>query len=233
MSKVESNRLQVSAHRGNRYLMKPRHGVEFTPLQVVSQKRVESIIEWIRTHLSYEQLALDIDDILARMEFGVKADRFEEALKALGIALGFSSERPDKEWKEGPDNLWCIEKGHYLLVECKNEVALQRAEITKEESGQMNNACAWFEKYYKGTSAKRIMVIPTNRVSRAAGFVQEVEVMRDKELRKLRKNVRGFFAEFKGADFSSLSETKVQQCLDAHELAVEDLLTKYTEKVRQ
>ena len=232
-SKVDSNRLQVSAHRGNRYLMKPRHGVEFTPLQVVSQKRVEAIIEWIRTHPAYEQLALDVEDILARLEFGVKAERFEEALKALGMALGFSSERPDKEWKEGPDNLWCVKAGHYLLVECKNEVALQRAEITKDESGQMNNACAWFEKYYKGTAAKKIMVIPTNKVSRAAGFVQEVDIMRDKELRKLRNNVRGFFAEFKEADFSSLSETKIQQFLDAHQLSVEALLSDYAEKVRQ
>src|SRR5258708_23591576 len=47
-SKVESNRLQVAAHRGNRYLMKPRTGVEFTPLQAVSQKQVESIMAWIK-----------------------------------------------------------------------------------------------------------------------------------------------------------------------------------------
>lgn len=231
-SKVDSNRLQVSAHRGNRYLMKPRHGVEFTPLQVVSQKRVEAVMEWIRTHPSYEQLALEIDDMLARLEFGVKSDKFEEALKVLGKALGFASERPDKEWKEGPDNLWCVSAGQYLLVECKNEVDLNRAEIIKDESGQMNNACAWFEKNYKGTTATKILVIPTNRVSRAAGFVQEVGIMRDKELRKLRGSVRGFFGEFKEADFSSLSETKVQQFLDAHQLSVEDLLTKYAEKSR-
>ncbi len=232
-SKVDSNRLQVSAHRGNRYLMKPQYGVEFTPLQVVGQKRVEAVMEWIRTHANHEQLALEINDILAHLEFGVKADKFEKAMKELGFALGFASERPDKEWKEGPDNLWCVSAGKYLLIECKNEVDLHRAEITKDESGQMNNSVAWFEKYYKGTTATKILVIPTNKLSRAAGFVQEVAIMREKELRKLRNNVRAFFGEFKEADFSGLSETKIQQFLEAHQLSVEALRTNYAEKVRQ
>jgi hypothetical protein len=232
-SKTESNRLQVSAHRGNRYLMKARTGVEFTPLLVVSQRRVAAIIDWIRSHSDYEQLILVVDEILARLEFGVKADRFEQAFKELGIAMGFSSERPDKEWKEGPDNLWCVRAGHYLLVECKSEVDLKRAEINKDESGQMNNACAWFDKYYKGATVTRILIIPTNRVSHAAGFVQDVGIMRDKELRKLRINVKGFVAEFKMADFSNLSDTKVQEFLDAHHLSVDALLGQYCERVRQ
>src|SRR5947208_11307581 len=49
--------------------------------------------------------------------------------------------------------LWCLSAGQYLVVECKSEVDLNRAEINKDESGQMNNACAWFEKYYKGAKA--------------------------------------------------------------------------------
>ena len=57
--------------------------------------------------------------------------------------------------------------------------------------------------------------------------------MRDKELRNLRKNVKAFFAEFKTADLSSLSEKKVQECIDTHQLSVEALLTIYGEKVRQ
>jgi replicative superfamily II helicase len=232
-SKTESNRLQVSAHRGNHYLMKPRTGVEFTPLQAISQKRVEAIIGWVKSFPNYEQLALQVDDMLARLAFGVKADRFEQALKELGFALGFSSERPDKEWKEGPDNLWCLSAGQYLLVECKNEVDLDRAEIVKDESGQMNNACAWFDKNFKGATAAKIMVIPMNKLGRAAGFNQEVRIMRDRELRRLRASVKAFFAEFKTADFTSMSESKVQEYLDAHGLSVEALLEKYAEKVRE
>ncbi len=232
-SKIESNRLQVSAHRGNRYLMKPRTGVEFTQLQVINQKRVEAISGWIKAQSNHEQLTLAIDDLLTRLEFGVKAERFEQAFKELGMALGFASERPDKEWKEGPDNLWCVRAGHYLVVECKSEVDLNRAEINKDESGQMNNACAWFEKYYKGATATKILIIPTNRLSHAAGFVQEVGIMRDKHLRDLRRSVKSFFAEFKTADLANLSEAKIQDLLEAHRLTEDALLSIYAEKVRQ
>ena len=231
-SKTESNRLQVSGHRGNRYLMKPRTGVEFTPLEVVSQKRVAAIAQWVAAHKDSEQLMLEVEDIASRLDFGVKAEKFEQSFKELGTALGFASERPDKEWKEGPDNLWCVEAGTYLLVECKSEVDVQRAEINKDETGQMNNSCAWFDSHYKGASMTRVLIIPTNRLSKAAGFVQEVRIMREKELRQLRHNVKAFFAEFKNADFGSISDAKVQEYLDTHHLSVDALLTEYAEKPR-
>jgi hypothetical protein len=44
-SKVDSNKYQVAAHRGNKYLMKPRTGVEFAQLQAISQKQGQAISE--------------------------------------------------------------------------------------------------------------------------------------------------------------------------------------------
>ena len=67
----------------------------------------------------------------------------------LSRALGFAGERPDKMWKEGPDNLWALDDMQFLLWECKNEVRIRRSEINKRETEQMNNSCAWFEKNYK------------------------------------------------------------------------------------
>ena len=71
---------------------------------------------------------------------------------------GSRRKRPDKEWKAGPDNLWALRDGEYLLVECKSEVQPDRKEIVKDETGQMNNACAWFAKHYNGAKAKNIMM---------------------------------------------------------------------------
>ena len=38
--------------------------------------------------------------------------------------------RPENEVGKGPDNLWAIRDGEYLLVECKSEVHLDRQEIS-------------------------------------------------------------------------------------------------------
>ena len=179
ISHIESNKLQLEAHRKNRFLMRPREGMQIDQI-IVSQKRVANIIKWISSLDNYEELIIAVNDLTGRLKFGVSADRFEQAFDELGKSLGFTCQRPDKEWKEGPDNLWGLREGEFLLVECKSEVDLNRAEIHKSETGQMSNACAWFGKNYPGAKAKKIIIIPTNKIGKGAGFSEsEVEVMRE------------------------------------------------------
>jgi hypothetical protein len=75
--------------------------------------------------------------------------------------LGFAGERPDKEWKEGPDNLWALDDTRYLVIECKSETDVTRTDINKREAEQMNRSAAWFEKRYKGMQAKRLILHQT------------------------------------------------------------------------
>jgi hypothetical protein len=109
-----------------------------------------------------------VEDILGSMTFGTLADRFEGAVDNLAKALGFVGQRPDKEWKEGPDNLWALRDNEYLLLECKSQVQLTRSEINKGETEQMNSSCAWFGRHYSGSQATNVMIIPTNRLANAA-----------------------------------------------------------------
>ena len=76
------------------------------------------------------------------------SEKFESALKDIGESIGFLSQRPDKEIKKGPDNLWCGVENQYFLLECKNEVEDTRSEINKHEAGQMNSHAGWFEDIY-------------------------------------------------------------------------------------
>jgi replicative superfamily II helicase len=230
--RIDSNQYQIEAHKKNPYLLKPQKGMQVITLQPISQKRAEAIIDFVRAAGTYEQLAIIVGDILSNLAFGVKADKFEKAFDDLSRALGFQGERPDKAWKEGPDNLWALRDGEYLLVECKSEVALGRAEINKDESGQMIKASAWFAKHYKGVKVKRILIIPTLKVGKAAAFTDEVEVMRDKSLTKLRRNVKAFFQEFESLDLGNISEGKVQKLLNAHSLGTDSITSEYSEKVK-
>lgn len=229
-SKTESNKLQIIAHKNNRFLLKPKEGMEFTQLSEISWKRVEEIKSKLESYEDYEDFILDLNNTLDALRFGVNADDFERALHELGGFLGFVAERPDKEWKEGPDNLWLLGKNEYLLVECKNEVNETRNEINKDESGQMNNASAWFYKNYGDSKVSRILIIPTKAVSRAAGFTDEVRIMRGRYLKKLVDNVRSFYSEFKTSDFKSLSEEKIQSHLNNHQLSVKEITMEYSEK---
>ena len=125
----DSQKMQVIAHQTNRYLLKPSNGINIYPLTCISYNRIEKIHTWVKTFENYEQLNIALSNILGQLKFGTRADKFEQALNDIGTALGFISERPDKEWKEGPDNLWLLDDRQYILFECKNEVELTRREI--------------------------------------------------------------------------------------------------------
>jgi replicative superfamily II helicase len=226
-SKVDSAAQQVAAHKENAYLLKPKDGM-VVKLLTVSQKRVNALIEWVKKSSEYNGLIVRVDSVLTDIRFGVDAERFERAFDELGRMLGFATDRPDKAWKEGPDNLWCLKEQSYLLVECKSRISTEREAIHKSDSGQMNNACAWFDQMYKGASAARIIVHPAKKCDKGAAFNADVRAMRPRELRALTKAVREFFMEFAAADLSDLDVADIQKWLEKHALRVSDLQNAYS-----
>ena len=229
----ESQRLQIAAHTANRLLLRPPSGVSVTKLTILSKGRIERIVSWIKTHENYEQLNIAVTDILSRLVFGTKADKFEQALDDLSVALGFKGERPDKEWKEGgPDNLWALDDTHYILWECKNEVDVHRVEINKREAEQMNRSCAWFGKYYAGSKVKNVIIHPSRAVQKAAAFTHDVEVMDEGALKQLVKAVRSFFSAIESLDFNDFSEKHIQKLIDENQLSVPLLMSGYTKVPR-
>lgn len=222
-SKTESNKLQVAAHGADRFLMRPKNDMEFEALTVVSAKRMKRIIDWIYPANDHTDLMLRVEDICSRLRFGVKADSFEAALNELGTALGFPSDRPEKSWKEGPDNLWGVKEHAYFLFECKNEVEISRTDINKHEAGQMNTSCAWFDEHYKGDTVTPVLVIPTKKLSTVATLTPNAKVLRLHQLNMLTKKVREFFKEFQKFNLHDLSEELVQKLINTHRLIPDEI----------
>lgn len=224
-----SNTLQVSAHRINRYLLKPKAGMVVEPITVLGQQRVDKMVDWISQFQTSDDLLLEIDAITTQLRFGTPADHFEEALDKLGTALGYATQRPDKEWREGPDNLWALRKGQYLLFECKNQVDQDRTTINKHETGQLNNSCAWFDEHYPDCNCHNVMIIWTRNLGSGAGFNKYVRIMTNTKLERLVKRAIAFFSAFKGGDLRDVSGASVQQNLKYHKLTTDDLLKEYDE----
>lgn len=230
-SVAQADEDQRHAHSMNRNLLRPKDGMVFSKVSTLTpERRTERIRAWLADQDNFESVAAQVEAILTNLSFGISADRFEQALKELASVLGFESDRPDKEWKEGPDNLWGLRDNQYLLFECKSEVELTRAEVNKRESDQMNRSSAWFNRRYPGATVTRILIIPTRRVSTGAAFNDAVMIAGKRQLERLVKNVRGFFGEFRTVDLRDLSVDKINQHLRVHKLTVDDLVTEYCEK---
>jgi len=231
--KLQSQALQIAAFKSNQYLLRPSVGVNVTQLSIVGHGRAERIIKWLQNFESYAEANVVLSEVLGRLSFGVSSEKFEAAINELGVIIGFKSERPDKYWKEGPDNLWAIDSDNWIVWECKNEVDVTRSEINKREAEQMNRSAAWFDKHYGGKEALRIIIHPANKTESAAAFTHEVFVTRPAELKKMVKAISSFFREFAADDFKDLSAQRIQTLLEKYALTVNSFLSGvYHKKIR-
>ncbi len=229
-SKIESNKIQKVAFQNNSELLKPKEGINYNKIEFINQNRTSRIQKWLSQYKDYQEMMISIESILQDLTFGVRAEKFEGALKDLGDAIGFVSQRPDKEIKKGADNLWCGVENQYFLMECKSEVLETRNEITKYEAGQMNSHSAWFESEYGEALCKRILIIPTRNLSYYGDFTHEVEIMRKANLKKLKNNTKNFFKEFSAYSWREVTDQKIQEFIDAHSLDLKSLRENYSEK---
>ncbi len=230
LSKVDHNAIQKSAFEKNRQLLKPKDGITYKRLQFINENRIRRIKNWINQFPTYEDLIINIDGVLGDLSFGTESERFEKALYEVGLMLGFLSERPDKEYKKGPDNLWCGIDNHYFVFECKSEINNTRQEINKHEAGQMNSHCGWFEEEYgKDVNVTYILVIHAKTLSSSANFTHPVRILRKGKLRNLRNNIKSFFKELKNYKINDISDEKLQEFINIHKLDIESLKNDYNE----
>jgi hypothetical protein len=230
--KNASGQLQIVAHKKNQYVLKPQHGMQVSKL-IISQTQAEGARAWLHQTVTYKEAFLQLSAILNHLHFGVDAKKFEKALQDLGTALGFRSGRPDKEYGAGPDNLWNIASGDYLLFECKNEVKTDRPSIYKTETGQMANSLLWFEREYADAQVTPIMIIPTRKIGREAGLRSDVVVMLKPGLRRLRDNALSYIKAFQKQDLLEITPQQVFEALETNNLTRTSLKTAYTEVTQQ
>jgi hypothetical protein len=230
-SRVDSEKLQSVAHGKNHDLLRPRSGSLFLKLTAASDKRIANILFWLQQHGGYQEAMLHMNEILDDLALGVPSNRFERAIEDLGKALGFGSQRPEKEFKEGPDNLWALRLGEYVVIECKNDVGETRAEISKSEAGQMNVSIAWFADKYHGAKAEFLMFHPAGKCGKGVHFTTGVRVCRKSGLKDFRKAIAGFFGEFQGKDIKDLSEKRVHEALMAHGLQTDGFIERFSKPV--
>jgi replicative superfamily II helicase len=233
ISKIESNQLQVSSFKKNKDILKPHDGFKYKKINLIQSNRISNIKSWIKNLGDHQTLTEKVDEILSLLSFEEAADNFEGGIQELGAALGFESQRPDKENREGPDNLWALAENDYLLIECKNEVDEKRDEISKTETGQMNTNCAWFKNNYPGASFKPIMIISTKNISNLGGFNLDVEILRKGGLKSLKTNFKAFYNELKNHELNDLSNETLQNILSLNKLDNNSIKSYYSEKPYQ
>ena len=231
-STTEALKTQKSAYSHNQYLLTVET-VNYKKVDMLDDISLKNIKAYIGKYSDYASLKLSVDEVLSNLSMGAGSKKFEGALQQVGQLLGFRSQRPDNEFKKGPDNLWAMPNNEYMVFECKNEVELNRDSISKSEAGQMEMHCGWFEEEYGAdTKVSYIWIHPTNKLSSEANLTHSIKVMTPVKLDLFKKHLLAFVMEFSKYNLSSVTEESINEFLLNNKLTPKDLKTLYNEPIK-
>lgn len=227
-----SQKTLAAAHAMEPRVTKPMHGAAYKKIAPATGQQASTLIANHQARfMDPTNMRLYADGLCSDLQFYPDtSDKFEAAVNDLAWFLGISGQRPEKDYKEGPDNLWALPNGTFLVIECKNGVTADDG-ISKKDAGQLGQSIAWFSKRYPASSAVPIMVHPERKLGQGASSVEGMRVIDPKGLEKLRDNLRAFAKQLTDPDIAS-SASKVAKRLAQFELNADALVNAFSSKVK-
>lgn len=225
---LESQKILKSANELNQRLIKPIKGITFTRIDQETHTQAIKASEYIsNSFTNTNKLAIHLNSILDDLQFKPNSsNRFEAAIHEVAKLIGFSSERPEEKYKEGPDNLWAINSGEYLVIECKNEAINDT--ITKYYCNQLNGSILWFKKNYNHFSqVTPIIIHPSTIIESAASLETNSRVMDQDKLSTFKKSFSDFINSIIFNNEIGNVEA-VRNKLSFHKLQYTDIIDNYT-----
>lgn len=230
--KVESQKIQMSAVGDNRRILKPINGIQYHKISGEAFDQATSCSNFmVKNHDDPNKLIIRVNGILEGLQFKENSSNiFEESLKDIARYLGFGSQRPEQEYKKGPDVLWHIGALRYFVIEAKNEATA--ATISKDYCNQLNGSCNWFEQKYDNTcSYIPILAHPSNIFEYAASPKATMRIITKEKMQQFCRSVRDFIMSI-SSNNEVRNQSAIRDKLIAYKLRAIDFEENYTIKYK-
>jgi hypothetical protein len=227
---AEAQKILLSALSDNKRIIKPIAGIRHVKLSSPAGQASASAAFMSRMFVDTNGLVLFANALAADLTWDKdRTDRFEAAIRDLGLRLGFGSQRPDDEYRDGgPDNLWAIGGLHFLVIECKSGVETDGRRITKDHCNHLLGAQSWFKRNYDNTChSVPILIHPNNRFQSEASPSPDMRIIDDEKLSRLRKALRAFGTAVAGLS-GFKNEPEIANRLDQFHFVGPNFVAAYT-----
>ncbi|MCY4368757.1 MAG: DEAD/DEAH box helicase [bacterium] len=144
----QAQHVLAGAIQHNRRVLRPNTGVDYRRISSGVDQSEAAYNALVGQFEDANSLILGFRDLAERLAIGTRAPVFEDAIEKLGTLLGFQSQRPERDTGKGPDNLWCLGRLRFLVVECKSEA---KSDVWKRDAGQLAQSMNWFIDKYDNT----------------------------------------------------------------------------------
>jgi hypothetical protein len=222
----------VAAHAMEPSVTKPMHGATYKKLSPATGQQAATLIANHHARfIDSTAMKLFADELCSDLQFCPDtSDKFEAAINDLAWFLGIRAQRPEKEYKEGPDNLWALPNGSFLVIECKNGVT-STSGISKKDAGQLGQSVAWFEGRYPASASVPIIVHRERILGQGASLVTGMRVIDPVGLEKLRNNLRAFAKQLANPDVAA-SASEVAKRLGQFEFNADAFVNAFSAPVQ-
>jgi hypothetical protein len=223
--------IQIKAFETNSKVFRPPSGIRYSKISHVGTNRAAKIKDFLDSKESRTAIILHIERLLEKLSFNLPSDLFEEGIDELGEVLGFTTQRPDKTYGEGPDNLWDTFDHQHMIIECKNEVERDRG-ISRDEANQLSGSISWFNTKYPDSTGIPVIIHPSNFFMTSANTIEPAFVIQPEDLEKLKRTVKIFYNSLAAMHSESISIELIKQKILENHLDLESIKNNNLKRIR-
>lgn len=227
VDRPRSQQILSAANDRNSLVTRPMQGIAYRRVDTAGMDQARQAATYLLK--SYPRggndLIIGINGLLDDLVFREDGyEPFEQALMEIGLHLGFSAQRPEKQGAGRLDVLWGIGQLEYLLLACKSEATA--ATISAHYADEISGAVNWFRQTYDHScQAVPVIVHPSELMDIAASPPSGTRVIAKNQLAALRAACRGVAMSVK----DRLSEpAHIRYALTSHGLLGRQVLDQYS-----
>ncbi|GHU53770.1 DEAD/DEAH box helicase [Clostridia bacterium] len=229
IDRSKAQQILKSVRGFNGGVLPPIDGIQYNKL-INNREQAKALLESLsKISSDPNQCVVRINAVLDGLIFSPNASSFENSLCEIGELIGFESSRPEQEIGKGPDNLWAIGNGRYIVIECKSGTISDT--IDKRDCNQLSGSNNWFLSEYSGSgySCTPMMIHNSSEFDFACSPVANMRIMTPLLLDNMKSAIKGFIqALVQSGNWQS--ENKVNALLTTYKLKGQDIVREYTTK---
>jgi DEAD/DEAH box helicase/Helicase C-terminal domain len=224
--------MQVKAKSLSSKVLKPQAHT-YSKLTKVKGRQADIILKWLKQYSNGTDVVIAIENLYADLIYSPDVDShaFEKSVHQIGDFLGFTSQMPEEDEGDGPDNLWRMENGVNLIIEAKNNSTNER--VSRSEVEQLLHSIQWHsDKYGSEQEYIPIMLHRGKKSFENAHPSDDSRVMHEALIKQLKDALLNLAKSLsqKPPQFWTIAE--VHMLLSTNSLLFSQIVDKYTIPLR-
>lgn len=228
-NRSESNDLQIKASSLAPHMLQTDH-ISYSKISI-HEEQATNVTTYINQFNKVFDLKLHFDQILKDLKFSpdINASKFEHALAEVGKMIGYHTQEPELEYGNGPDVLWALTDGHYLILEAKSRAI--HDEITRDNVGQLLQSGEWFKQRYGTTKFTLVTLQSTSVKGWNVNVSENSKVIDDETLERLRQNLSQFISGIVSGGTLSITKLEITKLLNHHKFTPTQFKIEYLNNI--